>query len=403
MLELTGNTIQLNMYHAAAVAAVLYWLGSTITKKVTFFSRYCIPAPLVGGLVFALANTILYAGGLPYFEFDSTLQTLFMTMFFTTVGFTVSIPLLVKGGKAVIVCLILASVLTVLQNVLGAGTLLALGEDPRLGLAVGSISLIGGPGTAAAFGPDLEAAGCVGGSVVGLAAATFGLVMGSVMGGPTARRLIEKHKLTYKSSETEGEEIDDERFVTDPQRFLKSFLLILFCVGLGNLVSQILQNVTGMTFPGYIGAMLVAVAVRNTMDHFGGDYPEQEIDTLGGMCLSIFLAMAMMGLKLWELVDLAVPVMITLALQVVLMFVFCYFLVFRMMGRDYDAAVMTAGFIGFAMGATSNAMANMQAVTKKYGPSPTAYFAIPMVGGMFIDFVNAIVIAVMIPMLGKFA
>ena len=353
----------------------------------------------MGGLCFAIVNTILYAAGAAYVTFDDTLQTVFMTMFFTTVGFTVSLPLLTKGGKAVLVCLLLASVLTVLQNLVGIGALAALGEDPRLGLAVGSIALIGGPGTAAAFGPDLEAAGCVGGSVVGLAAATFGLVMGSIMGGPTARRLIVKNNLKCR---TQAEHADgasgdqDESFFTTSARFVKGFMLIMLCLGVGNWLSAVLKSVTGMTFPGYIGAMLIAVAVRNVLDGVGSEYPGEEIETVGNMALSIFLAMAMMGLKLWELVDLALPMMVALLLQIILMFVFCYCIVFRFMGRDYDGAVMVSGFIGFAMGATSNAMANMQAVTKKYGPSPTAYFAIPMVGGMFIDFVNAVAISGML-------
>ena len=268
---------------------------------------------------------------------------------------------------------------------------------------MGSVSLIGGPGTAAAFGPDLEAAGCVGGSVVGLAAATFGLVMGSIMGGPTARRLIVTHDLKGLGSKEGDAEEGEASFETAGTKFVKALMLVLFCVGTGSWVSTVLQTVTGMTFPGYIGAMLVAVVVRNVMDGCRMAFPGEEIETVGSMSLSIFLAMAMMGLKLWELVGLAVPMVVALGLQMVLMFLFCYFLVYRVMGRNYDAAVMTAGFIGFAMGATSNAMANMQAVTKKYGPSPTAYFAIPMVGGMFIDFVNAVVIAVMIPLLGTLA
>ena len=219
--------IQLNLYHAVAVAAVLYGLGGWLIRKIRFFETYCIPAPLVGGLCFALLNTVLYAAGLPYIAFDSTLQTVFMNMFFTTVGFTVSLPLLVKGGKAVLLCLALASVLTLAQNALGAGTMLAMGQDPRLGLAVGSISLIGGPGTAAAFGPDLEAAGCVGGSVVGLAAATFGLVMGSVMGGPTARRLIVIHGLKGKAGGEDAGGKEETTCVTAGADFVKAFMIIL--------------------------------------------------------------------------------------------------------------------------------------------------------------------------------
>lgn len=344
-------TIELNMYHAVALGAFLFWLGGVITDKVSLLNRYCIPAPLVGGLCFSILNCILYSMGIASINFDATLQTVFMIMFFTTVGFTVSIPALLKGGKAVILCLAISIVMIPLQNFLGGGVMALFGRDPLLGIGCGSIALVGGPGTAAAFGPDLEAADVVGGSVVSIAAATFGLVAGSLMGGPTAKRLIEKHDLRPAS-------------VT-----------------------------AGLTFPAYIGAMLVAVVVRNVMDGVHVSYPAEEIDTMGNMFLSIFLAMALAGLKLWELIDFAMPMVICLVLQCVVMFLFSYFVVFNVMGRNYDAAVMTAGFIGFAMGATSNAMANMQVVTKKYGPSPVAYFAIPMVGGMFIDFFNAVLIA----------
>ena len=373
-------TIELNMYHAVALGAFLLWLGGVITDKVSLLSRYCIPAPLVGGLCFSILNCILYSMGIASINFDATLQTVFMIMFFTTVGFTVSIPALLKGSKAVILCLAISIVMIPLQNFLGGGVMALFGRDPLLGIGCGSIALVGGPGTAAAFGPDLEAAGVVGGSVVSIAAATFGLVAGSLMGGPTAKRLIEKHDLRPAP-------------VTASPRFVKGFMLLLLAVGIGNQVSVWLTALTGLTFPAYIGAMLVAVVVRNMMDGVHVSYPAEEIDTMGNMFLSIFLAMALAGLKLWELIDLAMPMVICLVLQCVVMFLFSYFVVFNVMGRNYDAAVMTAGFIGFAMGATSNAMANMQVVTKKYGPSPVAYFAIPMVGGMFIDFFNAVLIA----------
>ena len=381
-------TIELNMYHAVALGAFLFWLGGVITDKVSLLSRYCIPAPLVGGLCFSILNCILYSMGIASITFDATLQTVFMIMFFTTVGFTVSIPALLKGGKAVILCLAISIVMIPLQNFLGGGVMALFGRDPLLGIGCGSIALVGGPGTAAAFGPDLEAAGAVGGSVVSIAAATFGLVAGSLMGGPTAKRLIEKHDLRPAPATVVGAApsaalatdvaSEDERFISDSPRFVKGFMLLLLAVGIGNQVSVWLTALTGLTFPAYIGAMLVAVVVRNVMD---------------GVHVSIFLAMALAGLKLWELVDLAMPMVICLVLQCVVMFLFSYFVVFNVMGRNYDAAVMTAGFIGFSMGATSNAMANMQVVTKKYGPSPVAYFAIPMVGGMFIDFFNAVLIA----------
>jgi len=396
-------TLQLNMYHAVALAAVLFWLGNLLTAKIPPLSRYCIPAPLVGGLCFAAVNTALYASGAGHIEFDATLQTVFMTMFFCTVGFTVSLPMLFRGGRAVAVCLALATAMVFLQNGLGAASMLAFGQDPRLGLAVGSIALIGGPGTAASFGPELEAAGAAGGSVAGLAAATFGLVFGSLMGGPVARRLIVRYGLPCAAGGTARADGDGGAFRTSDAGFIKGFMLVMFCVGVGDWLCAKLTEATGLTFPAYIGAMIAAAAVRNALGAVGSPYPGDEVETIGNMSLSLFLAMAMMGLKLWELVDLALPMLVTLGLQILLMGLFSYFLVFHLMGRNYDAAVMTAGFIGFAMGATSNAMANMQAVTKKYGPSPTAYFAIPMVGSMFIDFINAVVIALLLPVLGTLA
>ena len=395
--------ISLNMYHAVALGAFLFWLGGVITSKISFLNRYCIPAPLVGGLCFSIVNCILYSSGVASVTFDDTLQSVFMIMFFTTVGFTVSIPALLKGGKAVVLCLLVAVAMIPVQNFLGGGIMALFGKDPLLGIGCGSIALVGGPGTAAAYGPELESAGAVGGSVVSIDAATFGLVAGSLMGGPTARRLINKYglhpdhsSLRTGSSSTEILATDiaseDDTFSSSSPRFVKGFMVLLLAVGIGNQVSTWLTALTGLPFPGYIGAMLVAVVVRNVMDGMKVEYPAEEIDTMGNMFLSIFLAMALAGLKLWELVDLALPMILCLIAQCVVMVLFSYFIVFRVMGRNYDAAVMTAGFIGFSMGATSNAMANMQVVTKKYGPSPVAYFAIPMVGGMFIDFFNAVLI-----------
>ena len=391
-------TIQLNMYHALALGAAMYWLGTVLTGKITILNRFCIPSPLVGGLCFALLNAALYASGTAVITFDDTLQTVFMILFFATVGFSVSIPLLTKGGKAVLL-LGLGIVMIFLQNGLGGGIMALCGKSPLYGIGCGSIALIGGPGTAAAIGPDLEAAGAVGGTAVSIAAATFGLVSGSLMGGPIARSLILRGDLKPKAAEAaasaEMAEAAEEGgdFTTSDGRFIKGFLLLLFAVGVGSYVSALLTKLCGFNFPPYIGAMLVAVAVRNTVDGMKIEFPSAEIDTMGNMFLSIFLAMALSGLKLWLLVDLALPMLLCLAAQVVLMWAFSVFVVFRVMGRDYDAAVMTAGYIGFAMGATSNAMANMQVITKKYGPSPTAYFAIPMVGSLFIDFFNAALIA----------
>lgn len=395
--------IELNMYHAVALAAALFWLGNILCKKVPVFNKYCIPAPLVGGVCFSLLNTIMYSAGVAYLTFDSTLQTVFMNIFFTTVGFSVSLPLLKKGGKAVILMLILGTVMTVIQNVVGVGLVGALGADPRLGLCVGSIAMIGGPGTAASYGALMDGMNITGASVAGLAAATFGLVAGSIMGGPTARKCIEKYKLENANANTSASassEVEEETFTSTSQRFVRGFMLIMVALGIGNFVGAQLTAITGLTFPGYIGAMIVAAILRNIVDAIYHEFPTEEVDVVGNMSLNLFLAMALAGLQLWLLVDLALPMIVTLAVQVVIMFLFSYFVVFKVMGRNYDSAVMTAGFIGFAMGATSNAMANMQAVTKKYGPSPISFFTIPMVGSLFIDFINAIIITGMLNMLG---
>ena len=393
--------IQLNMYHALALGAAMYALGLVLTKNIPVLSRFCIPAPLVGGLCFAVFNTILYATGTAVITFDDTLQTVFMIMFFTTVGFTVSIPLLFKSGKAVIMLLILSIVMIILQNAVGSGVMALMGKNPLFGLACGSISMIGGPGTAAGIGPDLDAAGAIGGTTVAVAAATFGLIFGSLLGGPIARKLIVKNHLRDEVVEQVTEEdADDAHFITHSNNFVYGFLLMLFCVGVGSIVTVGLTKLFGFNFPIYIGSMLVAVAVRNVIDHFKiMEFPTAEISTMGNMFLAIFLSMALSGLKLWQLIDLALPMIICLMAEVVLMVIFSWLVVFPIMGRDYDAAMITAGFIGFGMGATSNAMANMQAVSRRYGPSPSAYFVIPMVGGLFNDFFNAAIIAFAIGLL----
>lgn len=391
------TTIGLNMYLAAGLAALLFWLGNWTVNKVRFLKEKCIPAPLVGGLYFAIVNTILTGSGILNISFNDTLQSFFMLVFFCTVGFTVSIPLLKSGGKSIIIMLLLGTVMTFMQNFLGGGLMSAFGQDPRLGVAAGSVALIGGPGTAAAFGAtmDLPIAeggyGMTTGSIVGITAAVFGLVMGSIMGGPTAYRRIKQFNLKSTDTVVEGNE-DGETFNTTGGAFTQAAMLLAVAIGIGQLVSVGLKAATGVTLPGYIGAMLVAACMRNINDARGKKFPGEEIDTIGGLSLNLFLAMAMMSLKLWQLVDLALPLIVALVGQIILMYLFAYYVVFNVMGKNYNAAVQTAGFIGFAMGATSNAMANMQAITKQYGPAREAYFVIPMVGGLFIDFVNAAII-----------
>ncbi|MFQ9770964.1 MAG: sodium/glutamate symporter [Oscillospiraceae bacterium] len=394
--------IQLNMYHALALGAVMYWLGAALTRKLPALRRFCVPAPLVGGLCFALFNTLLYASGLAVITFDETLETVFMILFFTTVGFHREHPHAcqerqIRDAAARAEHRHHPSAKRRRQRRDGAH-----GQNPLYGLGCGSISMIGGPGTAAAIGPDLDAAGAVGGTTVAVAAATFGLIFGSVLGGPIARHLIVKNHLREELPESREheEDADDAHFTTHSNRFVLGFLMLAFCVGLGSYVTTGLTKLCGFNFPAYIGPMLVAVAVRNLIDHTGHiEFPAAEISTMGNMFLAIFLSMALSGLKLWQLVDLALPMLVCLAAEVLLMVFFSILVLFPLMGRNYDAAMITAGFIGFGMGATSNAMANMQAVARRYGPSPSAYFMIPMVGGLFNDFFNAAIIALSIGLL----
>ena len=386
--------IQLDMYQAAAVAALVLLLGRFLVRNVDLLRRYCIPEPVAGGVVFALAHLALRQAGILEISFDSTLQTFFMVVFFCSVGFTACFRLLKKGGLQVLLFLGIAVMMCVLQNGLGAFIASAFGLDPRLGLATGSIPMVGGHGTAASFGPLLEKAGVSGASAVAIASATFGLVAGCVIGGPTAVSRIRQKKLhSFETATGSNEVVVDKNEVTgaiDSGRFLNAALCLALAIGAGTVVSAWLNKV--FTFPIYIGAMLVAAFIRNTTDMAGKEIPMEEISTIGSFSLSLFLGLAMMGLKLWELADLAVPMVVMLVAQTVLMMVYAYFVVFNLLGKNYDAAVMTSGFCGFGMGATPNAMANMQAITQKYGPAPTAYFVVPLVGSLFIDFMNTIII-----------
>lgn len=386
--------IQLDMYQAAAVAALVLLLGRFLVRNLDLLRRYCIPEPVAGGVVFALAHLALRQAGILEISFDSTLQTFFMVVFFCSVGFTACFRLLKKGGLQVLLFLGIAVMMCVLQNGLGAFIASAFGLDPQLGLATGSIPMVGGHGTAASFGPLLEKAGVSGASAVAIASATFGLVAGCVIGGPTAVSRIRQKKLhSFETATGSNEVVVDKNEVTgaiDSDRFLNAALCLALAIGAGTVVSAWLNKV--FTFPIYIGAMLVAAFIRNTTDMAGKEIPMEEISTIGSFSLSLFLGLAMMGLKLWELADLAVPMVVMLVAQTVLMMVYAYFVVFNLLGKNYDAAVMTSGFCGFGMGATPNAMANMQAITQKYGPAPTAYFVVPLVGSLFIDFMNTIVI-----------
>src|SRR5699024_3610700 len=391
--------LELDMVQTIALGVILLLLGEFLVERVKFLSTYCIPAPVVGGLLFAILALVLRQTGVMSFEMDNTLETLTMTMFFTSIGFNASFGLLKKGGFKVIIFLFAAIGLVVLQNFLGVGlTKLFDGLNPLFGLATGSVPMTGGHGTAASFGPVLENAGAAGADSVAVAAATFGLIAGSMMGGPVGKRLIEKNNLKAPKDFAKVEEdVDMEKLDEDstrliPSNFYSATFQILIAMGFGTIVSSLLES-TGLTFPIYIGAMLVGVIMRNISDVTGAfEVPMIEIDLIGGISLSLFLSMALMTLRLWELADLAIPIIIMLLGQVTLMFLYTNFVTFNIMGRDYDAAMLAAGHCGFGLGASANVIAVIDSVSGAYGPSPTAFFILPLVGGLFIDFFNTAVI-----------
>ena len=393
--------LTLDMYQTMAVAVVVLFFGGWLKKRIPFLEKFCIPSPVVGGIIFAILSCVLYVTGLVEFSFDDTLKNVCMVLFFTSVGFQANIKVLKSGGISLVIFLVAVAALIFAQNGLAVGVSNVLGIDPLLGLCTGSIPMVGGHGTAGAFGPLLEDFGVNGATTVCTAAATFGLVAGSLMGGPLGQRLIKKHDLTktiVKEDPTPLVE-EEKKHIRKVSMYAPAAYQLAIAAGIGTIISYLL-SLTGMTFPVYIGGMIAAAFMRN-ISEFSGKFKIHigELNDLGGICLSLFLGMAMISLKLWQLADLAVPFFILLAAQTVLMFIFAYFVVYNIMGRDYDAAVLSSGVCGFGMGATPNAMANMQAVTDKFGPSVKAYLLVPIVGSMFADFINSLTITLFVNIL----
>lgn len=387
--------IKLDVFQTLALAVLVLGLGEFLRKKVNFLEKFCIPSPVIGGLLFSFLTLAGYASGMFQIVMDMSLKTIFMTAFFTTIGFTASFKLLKKGGLQVVIFLGCAVCLVILQDIIGVSLAKLFNLNPLIGLCTGSIPMTGGHGTAGAFAPDFEKMGAVGAVTVGMASATFGLIMGSFIGGPIGKSLISKHKLDKQNALNEASiSVDNENNYKSlvKNNFVVASSQIILAMGVGTLISGGLKNL-GLNLPSYIGAMFAAAIFRNIADSTGKfQIHIEEVDIFGSISLSLFLAMALMELKLWELADLAGPLVVMLAAQTLLMGVFAYFITFRVMGKDYEAAVIACGHCGFGMGATPNAMANMQALSSKYSPAPKAFFILPLVGSLFIDFINAMII-----------
>lgn len=386
--------IQLDMYQTLAVAVLVLLLGNYLKKKIYFLQKFCIPAPVIGGLIFAIMTCICYVTGIAEFSFDDTLREVCMVFFFTSVGFQANLKVLKSGGKSLIIFLGLVIALIILQNLTAVGLAKLLNLNPLIGMCTGSIPMVGGHGTAGAFGPVLEDLNIKGATTICTAAATFGLIFGSLIGGPLGKRLIEKHSLLNTAANEDDSLLveDEKKHERHTNMYADAVFQLILAIGVGTIFTMLLTK-TGLTFPIYIGAMLAAALMRNICEytriatiHMG------EINDLGGISLSLFLGMAMITLRLWELASLALPLVILLAAQVLLIIIFTYVIEFNIMGRDYDAAILVSGTCGFGTGATPNAMANMQAVCDQYVPSIKAYLLIPLVGSLFADFLNSLVI-----------
>ena len=405
--------LALDLVQTVAVAAVLLFVGYGIKRRIPLLARYNIPAPVVGGLLVASILSVAQSRGIALLTFDATLQTPLQNTFFASVGFGASLALLRVGGPLVVLFFIASTLAAILQNVLGLGLASLLGQPPLMGVLAGSVTLTGGPATGLAFAPLFEEAGVQSAATLAVASAMVGIVSGGLIGGPIGTWLITRHRLTTPRDRAgavdmrPAQQIVEDR-VPEPQTaapqgedresyvLLKTLTVLLVAVWIGGLVSAWLKPHLariGLALPAYIGAMLVAAALRNIDDWLGWiRLSQRTIDDLGNVALSLFLVMALMTLKLWEIVNLAVPLAIIVTAQVALIAVLCLWPIFRLMGRDYQGAVTSSGFAGFMLGTTANAMANMEALVERYGPAPRAFLVVPMVGAFFIDFTNALII-----------
>jgi ESS family glutamate:Na+ symporter len=390
--------LKLDLLQTLSLAAVLYFVGLELRKRIGWLDRLNIPAAVVGGLIFAL---LVLAGRERFLsvQLDTAAQPLLSVAFFSTIGMGASLALLRAGGLQVVTFLLFATAFCFVQNFLGIAIARGFGQHPLLGVMAGSVTLVGGPATGLAFAPLLEDAGLFGAGSLALTSATFGIVCGGLAGTPLGTWLIRRFRLSpsgVPGAGTGQEVAKPAPIVVEPDRedapLIMNMIVLAVAMGLGSILSTWFKDL-GLTLPAYIGAMMVASVLRNVDDATGWfRIDPAAMDFVGGFALNIFLVVALMDLKLWQLAGQALPLFVILAAQVVVISVFAVTASFRLMGRDYDSAVMASGFIGFALGTTANAVANMRALVTKYGPAPRAFLVVPLVGAFFIDFANAIII-----------
>ena len=400
--------VALDMYMTAGVGVVALLLGMFFTRVAPLLKRLCIPTPVSGGLAVSLLVLALHSILKVEIVFDGTIKDICMMLFFTSVGYQSNLKVLKQGGKPLAVLVGLMVLLIITQNLLSVGIAKGMSLNPLVGMATGSIPMAGGHGTAGGFSSVLQDLGLTGASSITMAAATFGLVAGSLIGGPIAELLIRKHKLAEESGSSDivitiessdASDANREEHLTSEERSFRRYSLAAFqlflAMALGTCLSKILA-LTGVTFPTYFGSLIMAAIIRNFSEFFGGKGHSRlamdKIISLGNICLSLFLGMAMATLKLWELAGLMLPLVLILCAQTAFMAMFARYIAFPALGKNYDAAVLVSGVCGFGLGATPNAMANMSAVCYKYHYAVNPFVIVPIVGAMFVDIINTGVI-----------
>jgi ESS family glutamate:Na+ symporter len=403
----------LNEIQTVAFAGLTLFAGFGVLRLWPALNRYSIPAPVIGGLLVALAALASHRLGTPLFSFDTALQTPLMIAFFTSIGFTASLSLLKRSGGPVVILLGMAALLAILQNIVGMLVAKLFGLHPLFGVIVGATTLAGGPSTGLAFAPAFEQAGVVGAASIAIASAMAGIVCGGLFGGPVATWLLRHYRLlNFSSGDSSSEHAAlasalasapaaapaaaPVRVGSSTDAALKELVVILATMWVGSALSDHL-TAAGVVLPPYIGAMIIGAFVRNIDDRTGWlQLSHAAIARIGHVSLTFFLALALMNLKLWQLSGLLLPLLLNMALQILLVAAFCVWPLFKIMGRDYDSAVICGGFVGFMLGITANAMAVMQALVDRNGPAPRAFLVVPLVGAFFIDFSNALIITIFI-------
>jgi ESS family glutamate:Na+ symporter len=395
--------LKLDLLQTLTLAGLVYYAGVQLRARLAWVDRLNIPSAVIGGLLFTTLVLLLHDRVLTL-ELDTALQPLLSVAFFTSIGMGASLALLRAGGLQVLVFLLFSTVFCLVQNSVGMAIAGSFGENPLLGVMAGSVTLVGGPATGMAFAPIFEQAGLRGAGPLALTSATAGIVFGGLVGGPIGTYLIRRFGLASRTgsrSELKAElDAAPEMLMVEVEQedspLIRNLVVLGLAMGLGSILSGYIQSL-GITLPAYIGAMVVASLLRNLDDATGRLRIDQRtMEFVGNLALNLFLVVALMNLKLWELAHLALPLSVILGAQVIVVLVFAVTVSFPLMGRDYDSAVMASGFVGFVLGTTANAVANMRALVARFGPAPRAFLVVPLVGAFFIDFTNAIIITLFV-------